>query len=231
MTERLYLYDTTLRDGQQTQGVQFSTLEKKQIAQALDDLGVDYIEGGWPGANPTDSAFFDEAPKTRATLTAFGMTKRAGRSAANDDVLAAVMNAGTRSVCLVGKSHDYHVTTALGISLEENLDNIAQSVAHIVAEGREALFDAEHFFDGYKADPEYALAACRAALDAGARWVVLCDTNGGTLPHEVSRIVTEVIAAGLPGEKLGIHTHNDTETRWPVRWQRWTPGCARSRGR
>ncbi|MEX0305104.1 MAG: citramalate synthase [Leisingera sp.] len=209
--ERLYLYDTTLRDGQQTQGVQFSTAEKKQIAQALDDLGIDYIEGGWPGANPTDSAFFGEAPRTRATMTAFGMTKRAGRSAANDDVLAAVMNAGTKAVCLVGKSHDYHVTHALGIELEENLENIRASVVHIVSQGREALFDAEHFFDGYKANPEYALAACQAALEAGARWIVLCDTNGGVLPADVHRIVREVVSAGIPGEKLGIHTHNDTE--------------------
>ncbi|OUS34890.1 citramalate synthase [Rhodobacterales bacterium 56_14_T64] len=209
--QRLYLYDTTLRDGQQTQGVQFSTAEKIQIAEALDALGLDYIEGGWPGANPTDSAFFDEAPKTHARLTAFGMTKRAGRSAANDDVLAAVMNAGTQAVCLVGKAHDYHVTAALGISLEENLENIRASIAHIVAQGREALYDAEHFFDGYKDNPDYALAACRAALDAGARWIVLCDTNGGALPSEVGHIVTEVIAAGLPGDQLGIHTHNDTE--------------------
>ncbi|APX14812.1 citramalate synthase [Phaeobacter inhibens] len=209
--ERLYLYDTTLRDGQQTQGVQFSTTEKVQIATALDGLGVDYIEGGWPGANPTDSGFFDAAPRTRATMTAFGMTKRAGRSAENDDVLAAVLNAGTAAVCLVGKSHDYHVTHALGITLEENLDNIRASIAHLVAQGREALFDAEHFFDGYKDNPDYALAACRAALEAGARWVVLCDTNGGTLPGDVGRIVAEVIAAGLPGDHLGIHTHNDTE--------------------
>ncbi|NOC90754.1 citramalate synthase [Ruegeria sp. HKCCD6604] len=209
--ERLYLYDTTLRDGQQTQGVQFSTAEKVQIAQALDALGVDYIEGGWPGANPTDSAFFEAAPKTSARLTAFGMTKRAGRSAENDDVLAAVMNAGTQAVCLVGKSHDYHVTHALGISLEENTENVRASVAHIVAQGREALFDAEHFFDGYKDNGEYATEVCRAALEAGARWVVLCDTNGGALPSEVGRIVSEVIAAGLPGERLGIHTHNDTE--------------------
>ncbi len=209
--ERLYLYDTTLRDGQQTQGVQFSTAEKVQIAQALDELGVDYIEGGWPGANPTDSAFFDAAPKTSACLTAFGMTKRSGRSAENDDVLAAVMNAGTRAVCLVGKSHDYHVTHALGISLEENVENVRASVAHIVAQGREALFDAEHFFDGYKDNPTYALEVCRAAMDAGARWVVLCDTNGGALPAEVSRIVSEMVAAGLPGDRLGIHTHNDTE--------------------
>ncbi len=209
--ERLYLYDTTLRDGQQTQGVQFSTAEKVQIAQALDALGVDYIEGGWPGANPTDSAFFEAAPKTSARLTAFGMTKRSGRSAENDDVLAAVMNAGTQAVCLVGKSHDYHVTHALGISLEENVENVRASVAHLVAQGREALFDAEHFFDGYKDNPTYATEVCRAALDAGVRWVVLCDTNGGALPSEVGRIVSELIAAGLPGDRLGIHTHNDTE--------------------
>ena len=209
--ERLYLYDTTLRDGQQTQGVQFSTADKVQIAQALDRLGIDYIEGGWPGANPTDSAFFEAAPKTRAKMTAFGMTKRAGRSAENDDVLAAVMNAGTGTVCLVGKSHDYHVEAALGITLAENTENIRASIAHIVAQGREALFDAEHFFDGYKSNPEYALEACRAAYQAGARWVVLCDTNGGTLPDEIARIVSEVIAAGIPGDRLGIHTHNDTE--------------------
>lgn len=209
--QRLYLYDTTLRDGQQTQGVQFSTSEKVQIAEALDTLGIDYIEGGWPGANPTDSAFFDVAPKTRARLAAFGMTKRAGRSAQNDDVLAAVINAGTDTVCLVGKSHDYHVETALGITLAENTVNIAKSMAYLVDQGREALFDAEHFFDGYKANPAYALEAIKAAYDAGARWIVLCDTNGGTLPHEVSQIVSDVIMAGIPGDRLGIHTHNDTE--------------------
>ena len=209
--ERLYLYDTTLRDGQQTQGVSFSTPEKIQIAQALDRLGVDYIEGGWPGANPTDSAFFDAVPQTRATLTAFGMTKRAGRSAENDDVLAAVMNAGTKAVCIVGKTHDFHVTQALGISLEDNVENIARSVAHLVGQGREALFDAEHFFDGYCANRGYALECLRAAYEAGAQWVVLCDTNGGTLPTEIGRIVCEVIAAGIPGDRLGIHTHDDTE--------------------
>ncbi|MBQ0715764.1 MAG: citramalate synthase [Sulfitobacter litoralis] len=209
--ERLYLYDTTLRDGQQTQGVQFSTAEKVTIATALDTLGVDYIEGGWPGANPTDSAFFDAAPTTRAKMTAFGMTKRNGMSAQNDDVLAAVMNAGTDTVCLVGKTHDFHVSAALGITLEENTDNIAKSIAHLVAQGREALFDAEHFFDGYRANPDYALTAIKAAYDAGARWIVLCDTNGGTMPAEVGRITGEVIAAGIPGDRLGIHTHNDTE--------------------
>ena len=208
--ERLYLFDTTLRDGQQTQGVQFSALEKVQIAQALDTLGIDYIEGGWPGANPTDSEFFATAPKTRATMTAFGMTKRVGRSAENDDVLAAVLDARTPAVCLVGKTHDFHVKTALGCTLDENLEAIGASIAHCVAKGREALFDAEHFFDGYKANPDYALAALRAAHEAGARWLVLCDTNGGTLPSEVGRIVTQVIAAGIPGSRLGIHCHDDT---------------------
>ncbi len=210
MTERLYLYDTTLRDGQQTQGVQFSTPEKLRIASMLDDLGVDHIEGGWPGANPTDSAFFDAAPPMRATFTAFGMTKRAGRSAANDDVLAAVLNSDTPAVCLVGKTHDFHVHTALNIPLEDNLDNIAASIRHVVAQGKEALFDAEHFFDGYAANSDYALQCLRAAHDAGARWIVLCDTNGGTLPRDIGRITTQVIAAGIPGTHLGIHTHDDT---------------------
>ncbi len=209
--ERLYLYDTTLRDGQQTQGVQFSTHEKQQIAKALDTLGVDYIEGGWPGANPTDSAFFDAAPETRATMTAFGMTKRAGRSAENDDVLAAVMNAGTPAVCLVGKSNIFHVEEALGITPDENLDNIRASIAHIVAQGREALFDAEHFFDGCEVDAAYARATLDAALDAGARWLVLCDTNGGTMPRRIGEVVAGLVADGVPGDRLGIHTHNDTE--------------------
>ena len=207
---RLTLYDTTLRDGQQTQGVQFSAAEKAEIARMLDALGVDYIEGGWPGANPTDSDFFAQAPATRATMTAFGMTKRAGRSAQNDDVLAAVLDAGTPAVCLVGKTHPFHVREALGITLEENLENISASVAHLVAQGREALFDAEHFFDGYAEDPDYALACLDAALGAGARWLVLCDTNGGTLPERVGAVTRAVIAAGIPGERLGIHAHDDT---------------------
>ena len=209
--ERLYLYDTTLRDGQQTQGVQFSTAEKLKITAVLDALGVDYIEGGWPGANPTDSEYFEQVGAMRPILTAFGMTKRAGRSAENDDVLAAVLNANTPAVCLVGKSHSFHVSTALGITNDENTENIRASIAHIVAQGREALLDAEHFFDGYAADPTYALEAVHAAHDADARWIVLCDTNGGSLPDDVGRIVAEVIASGIPGDKLGIHTHNDTE--------------------
>ncbi|MEP1354968.1 MAG: citramalate synthase [Tateyamaria sp.] len=209
--ERLSLFDTTLRDGQQTQGVQFSASDKHQIAQALDALGIDYIEGGWPGANPTDSAFFENAPQTRATFTAFGMTKRAGMSAENDDVLAAVLNANTPAVCLVGKTHEFHVKTALGISLEENTANIAASFAHIKAQGRESIFDAEHFFDGFKSNPDYALQAIHAAYDAGTRWIALCDTNGGTLPADIARITKAVIDSGIPGDHLGIHTHNDTE--------------------
>jgi 2-isopropylmalate synthase len=208
--ERLYLYDTTLRDGQQTQGVQFSLAEKQAIAEALDAIGVDYIEGGWPGANPTDSDFFNARPQTRATFTAFGMTKRAGRSAENDDVLAMVMNAATPAVCLVGKSHEFHVTTALNITLDENVENIRASIAHLVAQGREALFDAEHFFDGYRANPDYAIACLKAAYSEGARWIVLCDTNGGTLPSEIGTVVRAVIAEGIPGDHLGIHTHDDT---------------------
>jgi len=209
--ERLYVYDTTLRDGQQTQGVQFSLAEKQQIAATLDALGVDYIEGGCPGANPIDSAWFDSQPKLRATFTAFGMTKRAGHSAENDTALNAVVNANTAAVCLVGKTHDFHVETALGITLDENIENIRRSIEHLVSQGREALFDAEHFFDGYKANPDYARACIQAAFAAGARWIVLCDTNGGALPAEVGQIVQEVITAGLPGDHLGIHTHNDTE--------------------
>ncbi len=209
--ERLYLFDTTLRDGQQTQGVQFSTPEKIEIATLLDNLGLDHIEGGWPGANPTDSEFFAHAPKTRAVMTAFGMTKRSGRSAENDDVLAAVMNARTPAVCLVGKSSAFHVTDALGITLDENLDNLSQSFKHIVAQGREAIFDAEHFFDGYAYDPGYALKAIHAAYDAGCRWIALCDTNGGTLPATIHEVVKTVIASGIPGDHLAIHTHNDTE--------------------
>ena len=208
--EPLSLFDTTLRDGQQTQGVQFSTSEKRQIAAALDALGVDYIEGGWPGANPTDSEFFANPPKTRATMTAFGMTKRVGRSAENDDVLAAVLDAQTPAVCLVGKTHDFHVKTALNVTLDENRDAIAVSIAHLKSKRREPLFDAEHFFDGYAANPDYALSCLHAAYSAGARWVVLCDTNGGTLPSEIHRITTAVIGSGIPGTHIGIHCHDDT---------------------
>ena len=209
--ERVYLFDTTLRDGAQTQGVDFSVEDKRLIATTLDRMGVDYVEGGWPGANPTDTAFFADAPVlSNATFTAFGMTRRPGRSVANDPGLADLMAAGTPAICIVGKTWDFQVRVALEIPLEENLEIIADSIRHIAASGREALFDCEHFFDGYKANPDYALACARAAHEAGARWVVLCDTNGGTLPHEVERIVAEVCRV-IPGDRIGIHAHNDTE--------------------
>ncbi len=210
-SERLYLYDTTLRDGAQTHGVDFSAADKAAIAKALDEIGIDYVEGGWPGANPRDDEFFrQELTLGRSTLTAFGMTRRSGRSAANDPSLTAVLSANTPAVCLVGKTHDIHATTALGVDLDENLRMIRESVAECVSRGRETLFDAEHFFDGYKANPDYALSAVEAALESDARWVVLCDTNGGALPHEVSRIV-ETVVQRFGGERIGIHTHNDTE--------------------
>jgi len=208
--ERLYIYDTTLRDGQQTQGVQFSADEKIEIAELLSALGVDYIEGGWPGANPTDTNFF-ETYRTNANLVAFGMTKRSGKSAANDDVLSSVLNAGTKKICLVGKTHDFHVQKALGVSLNENIHAIKQSISHVVSMDREAIFDAEHFFDGMISNADYALDAILSAFNAGARWIVLCDTNGGTLPQEVETAVSKAIKAGIPGTHLGIHTHNDTD--------------------
>jgi 2-isopropylmalate synthase len=208
---RIHLFDTTLRDGAQTQGVDFSVEDKRLIARALDTLGLDYVEGGWPGANPTDTAFFAADPGLkRARFTAFGMTKRAGRSVANDPGLAGLLQSKADAICLVGKTWDYHVDVALEIPRSENVDSIGESIAGVVAAGREALFDAEHFFDGYKANPAYALECVKAADEAGARWIVLCDTNGGTLPHEVGRIVSDV-ARIIPGERLGIHTHNDTD--------------------
>ena len=209
--ERLYLFDTTLRDGAQTQGVDFSVEDKRQIALALDELGIDYIEGGFPGANPTDTSFFAEPPKLRrAKLVAFGMTKKAGRSTANDPGLASVLDAKAAACCLVGKAWDFHVDVALEISHQDNLDSIRDSMAAVARRSREAMFDAEHFFDGYKANADYALKCLKAALDGGARWLVLCDTNGGTLPSEVGRIVAEV-AKTFDGKRLGIHSHNDTE--------------------
>jgi 2-isopropylmalate synthase len=209
--ERLYLFDTTLRDGAQTQGVDFSVEDKRLIAGLLDDLGIDYIEGGYPGANDTDTAFFAERPPLRsARFTAFGMTKRAGRSTANDPSFLAVVQAPVDAVCLVAKAWDYHVRVALGITNEENLAGIAESVAAIRAAGREPMIDCEHFFDGYKANRDYALDIVRTAYEAGARWVVLCDTNGGTMPHEIEAIVRDVTTL-VPGSHLGIHTHNDTE--------------------
>lgn len=208
--ERIYLFDTTLRDGQQTPGIDFSVEDKIAISKLLDEFGIDYVEGGYPGANPTDTAFFARKQTHAAKFTAFGMTKRAGVSAANDPGLAALLQSKTDAICLVAKSWDYHVAIALGCTNEENLESIRDSVKAVVASGRESLIDCEHFFDGYKANPDYALACAKAAYEAGARWVVLCDTNGGTQPGEVRSIVSAVIASGIPGTSLGIHAHDDT---------------------
>ena len=209
--ERLYLFDTTLRDGAQTNGVDFSVEDKREVAGLLDGLGIDYVEAGIPGANPTDTQLFEKRPKFgKARLTAFGMTRRPGRSVSNDPGLAATLDAESDAVCLVAKTWDFHVKVALETTNEENLASIRESVAAIRKKGREPMIDCEHFFDGYKANPEYALSCAKAAYEEGARWVVLCDTNGGTLPHEVRDIVSEVVKH-VPGDHVGIHTHNDTE--------------------
>ena len=209
--ERLYLFDTTLRDGAQTNGVDFTLHDKQIIARMLDELGIDYVEGGYPGANPTDTEFFAEKPKLdHAKFTAFGMTRRPGRSASNDPGLAALIEAKADAICFVAKSSAYQVRVALETTNEENLASIRDSVRAAKTAGREVLLDCEHFFDGYKANPDYALACAKTAYEAGARWVVLCDTNGGTLPHEIEAIVGAVVKA-VPGGHVGIHAHNDTE--------------------
>jgi 2-isopropylmalate synthase len=208
--ERLYLFDTTLRDGAQTNGVDFTLADKLAIAGMLDELGIDYVEGGYPGANPTDTEFFADKRDIKGKFTAFGMTRRPGRSASNDPGLAALIDAKADAICFVAKSWDYHVRVALETTEEENLASIRDSVKAAKAAGREVLLDCEHFFDGYKANPTFALACAKAAYDEGARWVVLCDTNGGTLPHEVEKIVGEVVKV-IPGDHVGIHAHNDTE--------------------
>jgi 2-isopropylmalate synthase len=207
--ERLYLFDTTLRDGQQTPGVDFSLDDKLTVMEMLDGLGLDYIEGGYPGANPTDTALFAEDRPTRACFTAFGMVRRPGRSAANDPGLQDLLRARAKAICFVAKSWDYHVRVALQTTNEENLLTIRESIESARRLGREVLLDCEHFFDGFKANPDYALAVARTAHDAGARWVVLCDTNGGTLPQEITAIVGEVTKT-VPGDHLGIHAHDDT---------------------
>ncbi len=207
--ECLTLYDTTLRDGAQTTGVDFSLDDKRQIAAMLDELGIDYIEGGYPGANPTDTAFFATRPNLRARFAAFGMTRRHGRSVENDPGVAALLDSAADAVTFVAKSWDYQVKIVLRSTEEDNLEGITQSVRAAVGRSKEAAVDCEHFFDGYKANPAYALACARAAADAGARWVVLCDTNGGTLPHEMERIVAEVVKH-IPGDKIGVHCHDDT---------------------
>src|SRR2546429_5263761 len=208
--ERLYLFDTTLRDGAQTNGVDFTLNDKLVIARMLDDLGIDYVEGGYPGANLTDTQLFAEERGLKATFTAFGLPRRPGRSTSNDPGLAALLAAKADAICFVAKSWDYHVRVALETTPEENLASIRDSVRAAKAKGREVLLDCEHFFDGYKANPQFALACAKTAYDEGARWVVLCATNGGPLPHEVEAIVTEVCKI-IPGDHVGIHAHNDTE--------------------
>lgn len=207
--QRLFLYDTTLRDGAQTNGVDFSLEDKVAVVALLERLGVDYVEGGYPGANPLDTAFFAERRTKAARFAAFGMVKRAGRSVENDpgvrDTLAAVADA----TCFVAKTWDYHVRVALETSLEENLASIRETIAAAVAAGREAMLDCEHFFDGYAANPDFALACARAAYEAGARWVVLCDTNGGTMPERIEAVV-RAVTEHVPGDRLGIHAHDDT---------------------
>ena len=205
------IYDTTLRDGTQGTGISFSVLDKIRVAEKLDAFGVDFIEGGWPGSNPRDVAFFAEAAKRtwkNAKIAAFGSTRRSGVSVESDSQVRTLLDAGTPVVTIVGKTWLLHVTEVLGVSPDENLGMIADTVAFLKKNGREVFYDAEHFFDSYKDDPAYSLRTVAAAKDAGADLVVLCDTNGGTLPDEVGRITGEVIKAlGCP---VGIHTHNDS---------------------
>lgn len=226
MTNRLSIYDTTLRDGAQSEGLSLSVEDKLHIAHILDRLGVPFIEGGWPGANPKDAQFFlrlKEKPLTQAEVVAFCSTRRPGQRAAEDILLQRLLSAGTRWITIFGKSWDLHVTEGLKTTLDENLAMIADSIEYLRSQGRRVIYDAEHWFDGYKQNPEYALKTLEAATRAGAEWLVLCDTNGGTLPHEVSEIVKDVVEA-LPkmvdGEnsqppappQVGIHTHNDSGT-------------------
>ena len=211
MGNKVFLFDTTLRDGQQTTGVNFSVSDKMTILKALDDLGIDYIEGGWPGANPTDDQFFERNIELKnSSLTAFGMTRRPNQSAANDPGLNNLINSKATSVCIVGKSSLFQVKEALGINENENLNMISESIAEVKNKNKEAIFDAEHFFDGYKYNKAYSIDCIKSAYKSGARWVVLCDTNGGTLPDEISQIIQDVIQH-IPGDRLGIHAHNDTD--------------------
>ncbi len=209
--EKIYIFDTTLRDGAQTEGVDFSVEDKNKIAKILSNIGVDYIEGGWPGANPIDNEFFDKSPNLGSTkFTAFGMTKKNGVSADNDPNLSPLMNANCKTVCVVGKTWDFHVKTALGIKNEDNLKNIKETAKHFVKNKKEFLFDAEHFFDGFKNNKEYALKCLKAAVDAGSKGIVLCDTNGGSTPQEINKIV-KLVKNNFKDSIIGIHTHNDSD--------------------
>ncbi|NEP70508.1 MAG: citramalate synthase [Okeania sp. SIO2G4] len=212
--KKLWIYDTTLRDGAQREGLSLSLEDKLRIAYQLDSLGIPFIEGGWPGANPKDVQFFwqlKEQPLTQAEVVAFCSTRRPGKQAASDTTLQPILSAGTRWVTIFGKSWDLHVVEGLKTTLEENLAMIADTIYYLRSQGRQVIYDAEHWFDGYKNNPDYALQTLAAATNAGAEWLVLCDTNGGTLPHEITQIVADVSHA-LPTAKLGIHTHNDSGT-------------------
>jgi len=205
------IYDTTLRDGTQGTGISFSVLDKIRVAEKLDDFGIDYIEGGWPGSNPKDIAFFEEAAKRtwkNARITAFGMTRRGKLAVEDDPQVQTLLDAGTPAVCIVGKTWSLHVTEVFQVSLDENVSMISDTVAHLKKHGREVLYDAEHFFDSYKEDPAYSMRTIIAARDAGADMVVLCDTNGGSMLEEIERITAAVVKdLGIP---VGIHTHNDS---------------------
>ncbi len=206
------IYDTTLRDGAQLEGISFTVDDKLRIAEQLDRLGVHYIEGGWPGANPKDVEFFERAKTElnlkQSRLVAFGSTRRVNGEAKDDPTLANLVASGTQTVCIVGKSWDYHVTEALRTTLEEGVAMVADSIRYLKEQGLEVFFDAEHFFDGYRANPTFALDVLQGAADAGADCLVICDTNGGTLPDEVERTVTEVVAKF--STPIGVHFHNDT---------------------
>ncbi|MDJ0741957.1 MAG: citramalate synthase [Xenococcaceae cyanobacterium MO_167.B27] len=212
---KIWLYDTTLRDGSQAQGITLSLEDKIKIARQLDAMGIPFIEGGWPGANPKDVQFFwklKEEPLQQAEIVAFCSTRRPHQVAAEDKMLQGILAAGTRWVTIFGKSWDLHVTESLKTSKDENLSMIQDSIEYLRLQGRRIIYDAEHWFDGYKHNRDYALTTLKTAIAAGAEWLVLCDTNGGTLPHEISQIVSEISTAIPHCPPLGIHTHNDSGT-------------------
>lgn len=210
---RVQLYDTTLRDGAQTAGIHFSAEDKKRIAHQLAEFGIDWIEGGWPGASPTDNQFFElmrDRAWSHSRLVAFGCTARPSNSISEDKGLHALINSGADAVCIFGKSWDLHVTTGLGITLEENLHLVQASIALLKQSMPTVMFDAEHFFDGYASNPEYAMQVLAAAAAGGADTLILCDTNGGSLPNQISSIIQEVVTQ-YPHLPIGIHAHNDSE--------------------